>query len=605
MTYDLLNTFKKYFIDDKVVIDTYELAEGYYYVFDDNNNFEKLQVSKNGETDNYELEKYIKIRDFYSRYKYSHKALDTRYKQNIDGHKYSMEKKICSNNIYTVFFKNKCVLGLCEKSNLQKDAVPLEVFEKGIEKYCKSLFNLGNSKQEEILVNEKYKKEEINENMERMIKAFHTVYSDLKDNEMQKEIWIKIFLDKDKEEYIRVSNIYMKARLFNNNDRNIEINNKIYGTNDYNYGLNNKKPFLELKSTPYKIGSYISEDDIDILNKMYIWLYNNSAEKNIFKLPLDWNFHGIPQDEETIVNKNTYLLKVIGNKGIAKVSDFRYVSNYNTKIRKFICKDYLSKEQTVIFDTENIYALNWYTNNIWFAENEKNSRNYIRDSYYDYEFWISKSKLMNWKKELLREYKDLFLELFEQEDESNFINKIDKLAINIIENMYIDNLKQNKKYTYNPRKAFNLWIAYKQYFNKEGEDEEMKINNLQEQCQKIVKEEGKIETDEQYYFLAGQVAYYLLNQSKAEKLTQDVTEPFVKANTVKKLKSELEFLYQKYSYDVYLKFPKFNNILSQLLLQEPEVKIKDNKEILLAGLLANNLFYEKQEKLNNGGNENE
>ena len=64
-------------------------------------------------------------------------------------------------------------------------------------------------------------------------------------------------------------------------------------------------------------------------------------------------------------------------------------------------------------------------------------------------------------------------------------------------------------------------------------------------------------------------------------------------------------MYQKYSYDVYLKFPKFNNILSQLLLQEPEVKIKDNKEILLAGLLANNLFYEKQEKLNNGGNENE
>ena len=133
----------------------------------------------------------------------------------------------------------------------------------------------------------------------------------------------------------------------------------------------------------------------------------------------------------------------------------------------------------------------------------------------------------------------------------------------------------------------------------------MKISNLQEQCEKIVREKGKIQTDEEYYYLAGQVAYYLLNQSKAEKLTQDVTEPFVKANTVKKLKSELEFLYQKYSYDIYLKFPKFNNILSQLLLQEPEGKIKDNKDILLAGLLSSNLFYEKQEKLNNGGNENE
>ena len=38
MTYDLLDTFKKYFEDDKVIIDTYELADGYYYVFDEQNN---------------------------------------------------------------------------------------------------------------------------------------------------------------------------------------------------------------------------------------------------------------------------------------------------------------------------------------------------------------------------------------------------------------------------------------------------------------------------------------------------------------------------------------------------------------------------------------
>ena len=99
MTYDLLNTFKKYFEDDKVVVDTYELAEGYYYVFDDSNKFEKLQVSKNGEIDNYELEKYIKIRDFYSRYMDSNKALDTNYKEEIGKNIYSMMKKICSNNI--------------------------------------------------------------------------------------------------------------------------------------------------------------------------------------------------------------------------------------------------------------------------------------------------------------------------------------------------------------------------------------------------------------------------------------------------------------------------------------------------------------------------
>ena len=65
-----------------------------------------------------------------------------------------------------------------------------------------------------------------------------------------------------------------------------------------------------------------------------------------------------------------------------------------------------------------------------------------------------------------------------------------------------------------------------------------------------------------------------------------------------------QFLYKKYNYEIYLKYPKFNNVLSQLLLQEPEEKVKDNKDVLLAGLLANNLFYQSG-NINNGGNENE
>ncbi len=589
MTYDLLKIFGKYFQDEKVVIDSYELTDGYYYVIDENNNFEKLLVLNN-ESDNYELEKYIKIIDFYSKYINSNKALDTSYKEKIDGKEYSMLKKICSNNIYTLFFKNKYLEGLLNKDD-NKDAVPVGVFKSGINKYYESLLKLGSSSKEEILLKEKYTENEIEIYKEKMLKAFDVIYDDLKEQEMQKENWIKIFLKNDVEEYKRVSEIYVKTKLFNTNDNNIELNGKTYGSNNYNYGLNSKKPYLELKSTNYKVGSYVNDEDIQILNNLYIWLYNNGAGKTILKLPEDWKFNGIPKEEEDIIDKNTYIIKVVGNNGTARIDDYRYTSNYNTKIRKFICKDYLDKEPKIIFETENIYGLNWYTNNIWFAENEKSSKNYIRDSYYDFDLKISKSILSNWKKEMLKQYNNLFLELFEQEQESNFINKLDEIAIRIIENMYIDNLKQNKNYIHNPRKAFNLWIAYKQYFNKKGEDEEMKINNLQEQCEKIVNEGRKIETDEQYYYLAGQVAYYLLSRSKADKLTQDVTEPFIKANTTKKLKNEIEFLYEKYKYDIYLNYPKFNNIMSQILLQEPEDKIKNNKELILAGLLANNLFY--------------
>lgn len=601
MTYDLLNVFKKYFADDKVILDSYELTDGYYYVIDNDGNFEKMQVVKNN-SDNYELEKYIKIRDFYSKYINSNKALDTNYTEEIENVKYTMLKKICSNNIYTLFFKNKSVLGLCNKE-ATKDAVPVNVFKKGIDKYYESLLKLGNDKKEEKLAKEKYKEDGIKINKEKILKAFDIVYKDLENEDMPKETWIKIFLKEDVEEYKRVAQIYIRLKLFNTNDNNIKIDEKIYGSNNYNYGLNSKKPYLELKSTPFKVGSFIDDENIEILNKMYIWLYNNATGKNALRLPEDWKFNGIPNEEEEIRDKNTYIIKVTGNNGNARIDDYRYASNYNTKIRSFTCKEYLKKEKTVLFETENIYALNLYTNNIWFAENEKNTRNYIKDSYYDYELKIAKSMLSNWKKEILKQYNHLFLELFEQEEYDNFMKELDKLAIEIIQNMYVDNVKQNKKYLDNPRKAFNLWQSYKEYF-KESEESEMKINNLQEQCQKIVQEEGKIETDEQYYFLAGQVAYYLLNQSKAEKLTQDVTEPFIKANTVKKLKEEIEFLYKKYNYEIYLKYPKFNNVLSQLLLQEPEEKVKDNKDVLLAGLLANNLFYQSG-NINNGGNENE
>lgn len=603
MTNDLIKIFGKYFQDEKVVLDSYVLNDGYYYVIDENNNFEKLQVINN-ESDNYELEKYIKIRDFCSKYINSNKALDTSYKEKIDGKEYSMYKKICSNNIYTLFFKNKYVDGLLNKND-NKDAVPVEIVKKGINKYYDSLLKLGSNSKEEILLKERYTENEIKIYKEKMLKAFDIIYDDLKNQDMQKENWIKIFIKKDIEEYKRVSEIYVKIKLFNTNENNIQIDGKTYGSNNYNYGLNSKKPYLELKSTNYKVGSYISDTDIQILNNIYIWLYNNATGKNILKLPEDWEFNGIPKDEGDIKDKNTYIIKVTGNNGSARIDDYRYTSKYNTKIRQFICKDYLDKEPKIIFKTENIYGLNWYTSNIWFAENEKSSKNYIRDAYYDYDEKISKCILSNWKKEILKQYSNLFLELFEQEQKSNFINKLDEIAIKIIENMYIDNVKQNKKYVYNPRKAFNLWIAYKQYFNKKGEDEEMKINNLQEQCEKIVNEERKIETDEQYYYLAGQVTYYLLSRSKADKLTQDVTEPITRANTVKKLKNEIEFLYEKYKYDIYLNYPKFNNILSQILLQEPEDKIKNNKELILAGLLASNLFYSKQENLNNGGNENE
>ena len=592
MTYDLIENFEKYFENTSMILDSYKLSDGFYYLIKKDGTFEKMTVLKE-EADNDELYEYFKIRDFYSKYLNSNKAIDTGYSEIVNTTKYSTLKKICSNNIYTLFFKNKFVLGLCSEQ-AANDAVPVDIFEKGINKYYDSLKKLGSKKEEKMILDTFYNEKEIEENKQKMLKSFKIVYDDFFNIvEKPKENWIKIFLEEDVQEYKRVANIYLSLKLFNTNGNNKKIDDKLYGVNNYNFGLNSKKTFLELKSTPYKISSLITLKDINILNNMYIWLYNNGIQTSILKLPNDWNFKGIPSEKDQILNKNLFLVKVVENNGNAKIEDFQYVSNYSTNIRLFVCKDYL-KSNKIVFRTENIYALQWYINNIWFAGNEKCEKNYLEDSYYDYDDKIAKSKALdNWKKDLLRIYSEDFFEFFQKENIQLLKQNLDEIATQIVEKTLVDELKTNRKFISKSVNSMNLWIALKQYLNKQGDDE-MKICNVQEECKKIYLECKKIENDEQYYFFAGQVAFYLLNKSKASKLTQDVTEPVIKANSVKRLKEEITYLYKKYNHEIYLNNPKFNNILSQLLINEPESNVKKNKDIILAGILANNVFYNKK-----------
>lgn len=603
MTYDLIEEFKDIFKDNKVVLGTYKMDSGYYYLMKKDGSLERLIV-ENDDGNDYELCNYLKVRDFYSKYLNSNKAIDTGYAEQVGNTKYSMSKKICSNNIYTIFFKNIYLEGLCDEKN-SKEAIPIEIFKKGINKYYESLGKLGSKKEEKILLDDCYKQEEIISNRDRILEAFQKVYEDFKNENNSKTVWIKIFLEESEEEYIRVSNYYLTLKLFNTNDNNTKLKNEIYGVNNYNFGLNSKKPFLELKSTPYKISSLISKENIKVLNNIYRWLYDNGIRENFLKIPYKWEFNGIADEKNNIENENLYLIKVNGNNGVARIDDFQYKSNFTNNIRLFRVKDVIRKVNED-FETNNIYKLELYTSNTWII-NTKKDVNYIKDAYYDYENKIAKSSILpNWKKEFLKYYAGVFFELFQKENEDIFIQNLDEIGRIIIENELINDLEKNKTWIpYNCVNSMNLWIAYKKYFFREGEvDEAMKINNIQEECTKIALNHEKIVTDEQYYYLMGQAAMYLLKQSRADKLTQDITAPFIKATNIKKIKCELRFLYEKYNYRVYLNDKRFNNIFSQLLLQEPETNVTKNKDLILAGMLANNVFYING-KVENGGKNNE
>lgn len=593
MTRDLIESYKHIFKDNKIVLDTYKLANGFYYLIKKDGTFEKLVVNKESNI-NSELYEYLKIRDFYSIYLNSNKSIDTTLKKTINGKSYNMLKKIASTNIYTLFFKNKSVKGIANE-NEDRDSVPVDLFKEGIIKYYDSLYRLAGNKDKDS-----YKKEEIECNCKIMQEAFDTVVDDLINNDKPKDTWVKIFLDNTEEEYERVSRYYISQKIFNTDKNNIEVDGNIFGINNYNFNMNSKKPYLELKTTTYKIASLISTEDIIVLRRIYIWLYNNVVQQSNSKIPLDFDFKGIGEESE-YENQDIYEIKVINDNGNAKIDNFEYIPNFTTNIRRFDYKDILHNKDEVIQSTSNIYGLEWLINNIWITHNMKSETNYLRNSYYDYDEKISKSKgLSNWKKDFLGKYLNVFKDLFKKENKMLFTRNLYKIGVEVIQNTLIDDYEYKKNFRGNAVSAMNLWLCLEEYFNKK-EVKRMKVNDVQERCKKIFENYEKIENDDEYYFLVGQIIYFLLSKSKSSKLTQDVTEPIIKANNSKVLNKELKYLYDKYNYDISFRDKRFNNIYSQILLANPESSVKENKDIILAGILSDNMFYIKK----NGGNEDE
>jgi len=103
--------------------------------------------------------------------------------------------------------------------------------------------------------------------------------------------------------------------------------------------------------------------------------------------------------------------------------------------------------------------------------------------------------------------------------------------------------------------------------------------------------------DDEFYFMTGQLAYYLLKQSKAEKKTGEMYEPFLRAKNGQHLKKRLEDAYMLYKHEISLSYRKFNHAFSMVMGYVPEQGNEgSSRELLLAGLFADNLLFEKTVK---------
>lgn len=103
------------------------------------------------------------------------------------------------------------------------------------------------------------------------------------------------------------------------------------------------------------------------------------------------------------------------------------------------------------------------------------------------------------------------------------------------------------------------------------------------------------DSDEEFYFMAGQLAYYLIYQSEASNKNFGMFEPFSLVKNSNQLKRRLEEVFETYSHKISIDNIKFKNTMAMVMGYETQTKIThEMKDFLIAGILSNNLLYEKK-----------
>ncbi len=563
MIYDILETFEKQYKEkgDKLILDNYILKDGLYvkinkneeleyYIYKNNKN-EKVKeycfkdLSGNIKSSLYE---WFKERDYYSSYLNSNKAFG--------------DKKIHNVNYLSLFIKLESFTSNDKNKLISDDAIELQY------KNLKTYEKFHKKEEKEIL---KSVKDEI-DNIERL-NDVDNKYSIIKEKldsiiEMAKDYnitnYIKVFFDEYIGKYKKESSFYYAIKIFNDIKYSEMINSKVWGASDSNFGLNSKKPFFESKtkwssSPPFMI----TKENALKLKRFFDWL-NVQDYKDNFPLAKEFFFHKHSQN------------------GKAVIDDFDYIPSKidvnNNKLKKSI----YFKNHLIIRDGKRVIE-DKTIDLLWELEKQVHEVFYNSQLINNY-FGEVYKKLDASFRSLIYLTRESMVNYFKKYDERSFYGIVKKYGSKFI----LEHIRKNRMLQ--ASLSLNLKLSL---LTHKGEIV-MNIKSMQENIiKKLEKSNYDNLSSEEFCYLTGQVAMYLVGRSKKKDKKGDMLDPFLKIKRIDKLKNEIRFFYSKYNHEIALGNKKINNALSLIMAYENESQI--NLDCFLVGVLSNNIFYMKKE----------
>jgi CRISPR-associated protein Csh1 len=593
--------------DGKIILDNYELKEGLYLRINphlslESNQLEEsdrvLAIRKNSELDAsmLSLRDWFLPRDFYCSAISANKFVDTK------------TKKLHNTNCLSLFMKLDTFIAddPQKEKKSKKDRFLLEdEWKNYINTFYTSKVTAADQKLRDITGYAELKKwldsEERNtmrscilkfllNNYSNLIKWIHQLKSDYKVKN-----YARLFFEADEKTYEREYQIYVYPSIFLKNDFNVEYGDSIYGVPSYNVGLNSKKPYLKSRTKKSQVPLLVSPEEATLRKNLFSWLQAQKA----------FAVHQIAEGKlfgENDKNKanETIHLRLDGN-GVVNYYEKMPFSQGNQLNNPFFmeniiqAREWADKTHYQIAESRepilNPKSLLQVTSQLFF-------KNYLHPNMiYD----EPKIKSGVFPGEMLNTFlnsRQALYDFFFKGTDLTLRPMIDRLSQELIEVQLLKTV--NGVSIGNLGQAFNLRLAWLLYFNIDGSEE--KVQTLTELVQGLKekftqKAAVELNTDQEFYFTAGQLAYYLMSQSETKKKNFGLFEGVLRAKKPSLLKRQLDDLFMTYSHAISTGNITFKNAFAAIQVYPETKKMIQNEErdYLMAGILADNIFFQKKE----------
>lgn len=396
-------------------------------------------------------------------------------------------------------------------------------------------------------------------NVEKYIKIFEgyssVILDTLKGIEGIENKKVRLFIDEDLEVYKQDNISYLNKKIFDSGTEK-KINNILVGRYGGFLTLNSNKPLLKLHGLD-EINLCTKEEAIEYRN-LLLYLGNNREKINgLYGGEIKVNFN--PKDQQ--------------------------VENFD------IIPFEVDREEENLIEYKNILHLKNFTEE---KINIVNKINFLLDGYL-YKQGFGKYDNFCFL------YKDAIEKFVYEQNTQKLINIAKKITSQLISlNLHSDN-----QYKMQDVINFNLNLLDSVLGEKNKELMDYMYEKIFEKI-KNYREEFTIENDEEFIFLAGQMAYFLVSKSKAQVLTNKLLTKYIKVKKLTRIKEMLAIDFNTYSYDESL-FSRINKIFAGLMNYDIKSDVINDKEknIFLGSLFGENLLYKSTKNKGSEVNEEE